>query len=325
MTKIYVLVDPTTGQVRYIGKTEGTVTARLRGHLEKSRNPKNKWHVATWIRSITAKGMLPVIETIREVETVYGNETEIFCIAEYYRMGCDLTNGTVGGDGGATGPRENLHTVEAMRKRKGNTNSGSAWRGKKQPPEVISARMAGYTPEKRREAHRKAQETRQRRKAVASAFGVDLYSRPAHNHGAPVPAETKEKLRQSALTQWSNYTEEQRATYAEQARTNLEEFRGRIAAGEIDHPCKGKDPWNKGLDQGPDVGIKSWKTKRANGFVSQKDMLIQISVGCGHSVAKVSRALKGQGHKVKVEIVQEIWAWYEKNKDDFPNLTVIFP
>lgn len=325
MKTIYTLSDPRTGQVRYVGKTGQELQRRLRGHIEKSRNLKNKWHVACWIRNLTSEGLSPIIETIRVVEDQYIDETEVFCIAEYLRLGCDLTNGTKGGDGGVTSMGR-PHTAEAIRKReitrRARKSAGSAWRGKKQPQHVIDARMAGYTPEKRAAAIQKMKETRARRKAIAEAFGVRLYAHP-NPHRPEHTDETKALLSEKAKEQWANYTEEQREFHKNRAKGNLEEFLRKVREGEIEDPRLGKTPWNKGIDQGPEVGYKSWETKRANGFVSQKEMLQDIASKTGHSWSKVQRALKGESHKVAPEALLDIWSYYEEHSDEYPKLTIV--
>lgn len=324
--KIYVLVDPTTNHVRYVGKTSTTTEKRLRGHIEKSRNLDNKWHVAQWIRSLTAEGLHPIIEVVREVEPQYVDETEIFCIAEYLRLGCDLTNNTLGGDGGVTGPTGLLRSAEALRKRSETVRAtgvaGNAWRGKKQPPEVVAARMAGYTPEKRKAAAEKQKVTKARRKAVANAFGVDLYHNPNPDR-TPTTEEMKEHLRKKAKEQWANYSPEEYETQADNLRVGAAEFRRKIKEGEIVDPRLGGTPWNKGIDQGPEVGLKSWETKRANGFVSQKDMLKDIAEKCGHSHSKVDRTLKGYSDKVSEEAKLAIWSFYIDHAEEYPKLTTV--
>lgn len=324
MTFIYTLSDPITKQVRYVGKTTVSLERRLRGHIEKSRNLNNKWHVAQWIRSLTSQGLVPEIDKIREVELQYLNETEVFCIAEYKRLGCDLTNNTEGGDGGVTG-QGSLHTIEALRKRHEAaklSDKGKGWRGKAQPPEVVAARRASMTPEKQAETIRKANATKARRRAVAAAFGEKMYDNP-NRYRPDWTDEDKANLSAKSKEHWENKSDEERQAQIDTLRRGAEDFLRRVAAGEVEDPRLGRTPWNKGIDQGPEVGLKSWETKRANGFVSQKEMTQDIADKCGESRAKVERTLKGHSDKVSDMSRATIWQYYIDHIEDYPKLTIV--
>ena len=41
--KIYVLIDPVTYKIRYIGRTKCSLNTRLNGHLSKSKFKNNKY------------------------------------------------------------------------------------------------------------------------------------------------------------------------------------------------------------------------------------------------------------------------------------------
>jgi len=176
MSSIYVLRDPRDGRVRYVGKTTKEVQVRLKGHIEKSRDLSNRWHVANWIRSLDSFGLKPEIEKIREVADEYLDDAERFCIKEFKRLGCDLTNGTEGGDGGITG-NGTMWTAEAIRKRRENARGKpSPRRGMKQSPELVAKRMASYTKEARVRTTHLTQERRKRTRELASIFdGYDPY------------------------------------------------------------------------------------------------------------------------------------------------------
>lgn len=345
MSKIYILVDPVTNHVRYVGKTSKSLNERLRGHIEKSRNLKNKWHVAQWIRSLTSEGLAPIIELIREVEEQYVNETEIFCIEEYKRLGCDLTNNTSGGDGGVTGTY--IHSAESMRKRiEGRRKSGSSLKGTKQSPEFVARRLAGFTPEKHKAKAEKAKKYRQRNRELAIVFdGYDPYKNGVWISGKLFTADdftperkprerivrvkepadpevTKEKIRQAVAKQWESIDEETKAQRIETFKANADEFRRKIRDGEIEDPRLGFIPWNKGKQIGPETITKVWEAKRAAGYTTQAEMCQDLADRCGHSRAKVERALKGYAEKVAQDTVQEIWEFYEAHKEDYPKLTV---
>ena len=59
VTLIYVLKDPETMQVRYVGKTVNSLIARLGQHIYDSKKSKN--HRAYWIKKIIDSGKMPII------------------------------------------------------------------------------------------------------------------------------------------------------------------------------------------------------------------------------------------------------------------------
>lgn len=59
---IYVLIDPITSKIRYIGRTKNELKIRLRGHLSKSKLKKN--HKDCWIQSLLKKNMKPKIKLV---------------------------------------------------------------------------------------------------------------------------------------------------------------------------------------------------------------------------------------------------------------------
>lgn len=93
-TFIYVLKCPITGQIRYVGKSDD-ITKRLRTHLAL----RQKCHRFDWIQSLVKRGLKPVIEKIDEVPKEEWPSWEAAYIQFFLDEGCDLTNGTFGGDG----------------------------------------------------------------------------------------------------------------------------------------------------------------------------------------------------------------------------------
>lgn len=63
---IYALIDPRTGEPRYVGKTSAPLK-RLAGHLSDARcggkSPK-----AHWLRELLASGLAPEMQVLEEVE-----------------------------------------------------------------------------------------------------------------------------------------------------------------------------------------------------------------------------------------------------------------
>lgn len=167
-TFIYVLMDPDTLEVRYLGKTVKPIERRLAVHISHAKRVGHKRHVAAWIRSLLDVGKKPIIQS---VETVSPNgdwvAAEQRWIAELLEAGADLCNLTDGGEG-APGYKPSPEEIERFRASltgERNHNYGkaipphvleamlSASREKRKDPEWVAwwkvQRKAGYTPESR--------------------------------------------------------------------------------------------------------------------------------------------------------------------------------
>ncbi len=60
---IYALIDPRDNKIRYIGKTEKPVLARLASHLATPTNPAMR----VWINALSLQGLMPRIEPLATV------------------------------------------------------------------------------------------------------------------------------------------------------------------------------------------------------------------------------------------------------------------
>lgn len=84
---IYVLKDPRTGDVRYVGLTNNPAI-RYQQHLQSSSGDKQ-----SWIAELSSEGIRPLLEIIETVETKVQAETrEQYWIYEYRGRGADLLN-----------------------------------------------------------------------------------------------------------------------------------------------------------------------------------------------------------------------------------------
>lgn len=93
---IYVLKDPETGEVRYVGKTTQSLEKRLYGHLRE----KNKTYKCNWINSLQKKNLQPIIESIEKASYETWAECEMYWIQFYKELGAKLVNSNAGGLGG---------------------------------------------------------------------------------------------------------------------------------------------------------------------------------------------------------------------------------
>lgn len=100
---IYGLVDPVTGLLRYVGKSSSGLR-RPRQHAQPGQFKRDSGHKANWIRKLHREGLSYLIVEIQHVaDRDVLSQAEIFWIAYFKGLGCDLLNATAGGDGGFTG------------------------------------------------------------------------------------------------------------------------------------------------------------------------------------------------------------------------------
>lgn len=92
---IYVLKDPETGEVRYVGKTKLTLEQRLKQHLRR----KTKDHKGCWVESLKTKNLIPVMESIERVSDETWVAREMYWIQYYKELDAKLVNSNDGGEG----------------------------------------------------------------------------------------------------------------------------------------------------------------------------------------------------------------------------------
>lgn len=92
---IYVLKDPITNKIRYVGKTND-LKSRLNCHLYHKDTNKHK---VSWIKKLRKQKLKPIIEAVREVTVDDWKIWEKYYIKKYTEDGFKLLNYTEGGDG----------------------------------------------------------------------------------------------------------------------------------------------------------------------------------------------------------------------------------
>lgn len=95
-TNIYILIDPITNLVRYVGKANN-ISQRYKAHLNRARN--HQIHKKRWIASLRSKGLKPIIEVIDVVPIDEWVFWESYWIGQFKAWGFNLINYTYGGDG----------------------------------------------------------------------------------------------------------------------------------------------------------------------------------------------------------------------------------
>lgn len=112
-TLIYVLKDPDTDAIRYVGKTVDKLENRLKGHIYRCKLEQN--HRAYWIKSLIDNGKTPKIEEIDNCIWTESQQLEIYYIKYYKDLGCDLVNSTEGGEGNL-GLVKSQESIEKLKK-----------------------------------------------------------------------------------------------------------------------------------------------------------------------------------------------------------------
>lgn len=94
---IYGLVDPNSGQLRYIGKSSSGIYRAMR-HSAKSELAKDRSYKGNWLRSLSLKPKIVIIQDFKNDKNII-DCAEMFWINYFKNLGCPLTNLTNGGDG----------------------------------------------------------------------------------------------------------------------------------------------------------------------------------------------------------------------------------
>lgn len=109
---IYILKDPNTNEIRYVGKASDVVV-RLKEHIRKSKLTKT--HKNNWIQSLIKLDKLPMLEIVDIVPIDNWGEHEQNWIDFFKLTGANLTNIANGGRGGNLGEIVNKKISEAKK------------------------------------------------------------------------------------------------------------------------------------------------------------------------------------------------------------------
>lgn len=244
---IYVLIDPRTEAIRYIGATSEP-DRRLLGHIQESK--RSDTYKSRWIRTLTKLGLAPAMEIVEEVVGDDWGERERWWIAHGKSEGWRLTNATDGGDGvpGYVYTDEvRKRMFDRLRGRPVSEETrrkiGAANKGRARSPEIKqrwseSARKLWNSPGRRKkmsdalrgrrlgppsaETRRKISEgqigkvlsAEHRAKLSAAHKGKRLSEATKEKvsaalRGRPVSVETRAKIAEKAKIRWANADREQ--------------------------------------------------------------------------------------------------------------------
>lgn len=99
MGSIYVLRDPRSGEIRYVGHTVGSLAARLVSHLSEARTSKEETYKLRWLRQLQSKHLKPTIHFVAATTINDWEDKERRAIAKARELGHPLTNTSPGGAG----------------------------------------------------------------------------------------------------------------------------------------------------------------------------------------------------------------------------------
>ncbi len=103
-TYIYVLIDPRTSEIKYVGKANN-LKKRYIAHFVDCTMYNTKR--TCWIKSLISKGLVPIVKVIEQCPLTIWKEREIYWIANFI----NLVNGTSGGEGNHNLPEESRKRI----------------------------------------------------------------------------------------------------------------------------------------------------------------------------------------------------------------------
>lgn len=136
---IYMLVDPRTDEIRYVGKSVNP-SERLNVHM----NERSNCHRSHWLQELKREGLLPHMFILETIEGEWPwQESERWWIARLKAGGARLTNSTSGGDGVPDLPpetREKIRLASVGRKPSPEVlqRLSEARKGRKSSPETCA-------------------------------------------------------------------------------------------------------------------------------------------------------------------------------------------
>lgn len=214
ITRIYGLVDPRDGKVRYVGRTAQPLSKRLRGHFYKRRiaSHTRRDHWIALLLSLDAK---PEIVCLAIVEG-NGFDAERWWIAKLKSLGMDLVNSHEGGGGCIPGTKPRRRSVSPEQRAKIKATLKGRRVGFSIHPENMYAHKRTDESEKRRRDSLRVPASEERKRKSRES-NIETWSNPelrrVNSERTKVQASTvewKEKYREVQKNAWAKLTSEQR-------------------------------------------------------------------------------------------------------------------
>lgn len=126
---IYTLEDPRNNNIRYIGYTKKLLKDRLIMHLKnlhEAKQGKRNWNKRiSWLESLAKVDVIPVIKELEHFSIKEDAlNSEIYWIEQFKIWGFNLTNMTLGGDGGDTFSSQTLEKQIKIKQKISKKNKG---------------------------------------------------------------------------------------------------------------------------------------------------------------------------------------------------------
>ena len=181
VTYLYVLEDPRTGEVRYVGVSKDPGN-RFSCHVCDAITKGKHLYTSRWIRKLDRCGLRPTMRVIAVLQTESSAAAEIAYIARLRADGFRLTNATDGGEGTRGLSPETKEKIAASK------------RGKKRSPETVKKQSDAIRGRKHtEEAMKKIRADADRRRGIPRTPEVRAKI-SASQLGRRVSEETRKKL-----------------------------------------------------------------------------------------------------------------------------------
>ncbi len=93
---IYILIDPISQEVRYVGKSINP-EVRLRKHISEAKNSNTNNHRVNWIKNLLRQNLKPKMEIIDTIDDNW-EWLEEYWVSQLKTWGFNLVNSTNGGE-----------------------------------------------------------------------------------------------------------------------------------------------------------------------------------------------------------------------------------
>lgn len=190
MYKIYILIDPFTHQVRYVGQTVRNLQVRLKHHSYGSKNT----HIINWVKSILKKSAKPIIEQIDSCEdSETCDDLERFWIAYFRFIGARLANLSKGGQSLSPEELELFNKKKKLNGRRMKSDFCQSQKNKDNYQKLLAHWKKTQTPEVRKEIGKKISISSKGKKASEEAL-KNIRIAALKRKGIPRTEEVKRKI-----------------------------------------------------------------------------------------------------------------------------------
>ncbi len=270
---IYVLKDPRTDEVRYVGWTKKSARARLGNHINEVAKYQ-RTHKQRWIASLLGIGLRPEVEVIESGEGPAWAEAEIRWIAFYRGCGADLVNSTDGGEGVIGWGTPSERSAVAAKREADKKPETKALVSKK-----ARDRMAAMTPQQWQDLAKKrlASKTKEEWCAVAKSrdarMSPEERSQRARNAFA---ATDKSKLPDIAAKRYASHTPEEWSAMAQQRIRTKEQYRAAAVKRISNSTHEERKEWSRRSVESGSHEQRSESAKRRMSRLSPEQLAAQI-------------------------------------------------